>query len=182
MLPVTGRCQLTPPITLNIETTQGDIVVELDAEAAPLTVANFLAYVDGGFYDGGSFFRTVRMDNQPNSKIRIEVIQGGANPDREGEYFPPIALERTNSTGLRHLDGTVSMARGAPESATHSFFICIGDQPSLDFGGKRNPDGQGFAAFGKVVTGMDVVRKIQSGVTNGQRLVEPVVIERVRRR
>jgi len=127
------------------------------------------------------FFRTVRMDNQPNSDIRIEVIQGGASLERENEFFSPIALERTNLTDIRHLDGVISMARGAPDSATHSFFICVGDQPSLDFGGMRNLDGQGFGAFGKVVSGMEVVRKIQAGAADGQRLIEPVVIEGIKR-
>jgi len=154
-------------------------VVEVDSVSAPITTANFLSYVDGGFYEGGTFFRTVRLDNQPNSDIRIEVVQGGANLERENEFFAPIKLERTNSTGIRHLDGVISMARKGPDSATHSFFICIVDQPSLDFGGMRNPDGQGFGAFGKVVSGMDVVRQIQSGAADGQRLIEPVVIERI---
>ena len=179
-----GGCQLTPSspsVLVTIETTLGDIAVEVDPVAAPITVENFLSYVDGGFYEGGTFFRTVRMDNQPNSDIRIEVIQGGANLERENEFFSPIILERTNSTGKRHLDGVISMGRFDPDSATHSMFICIGDQPSLDFGGMRNPDGQGFAAFGKVVSGMDVVRQIQAGAANGQRLIEPVVIERILR-
>lgn len=156
-------------------------MVEVDPVAAPITVENFLRYVDGGFYEGGSFFRSVRMDNQPNSEILIEVIQGGANLEREDEFFSPIVLERTNVTGLRHLDGIISMARGDPDSATHSIFICIGDQPSLDFGGMRNPDGQGFAAFGKVISGMDVARQIQIEATDGQRLIKPVVIERISR-
>ena len=101
------------------------------------------------------------MDNQPESPVKIEVIQAGVNPDRAKDGFPPIALERTSVTGLLHKDGAVSMARGGADSATSGWFICINDQPSLDFGGKRNPDGQGFAAFGRVVSGMDVVRKIQ---------------------
>jgi len=177
-----GGCQISPysrSVPVTIETTLGNIEIEVDPVAAPITTKNFLRYVDGGFYEGGTFFRTVRMDNQPNSNIRIEVIQGGANLEREDEFFSPIILERTNLTGIRHLDGVISMARGAPDSATHSIFICIGDQPSLDFGGMRNPDGQGFGAFGKVVGGMDVVLQIQAGGADGQRLVEPVVIERI---
>ena len=179
-----GGWQHSPPpssVRVTIETTQGDIVIEVDPVAAPITVENFLRYVDGGVYEGGSFFRSVRMDNQPNSEILIEVIQGGADLEREGEFFAPIVLERTNVTGLLHLDGIISMARGNPDSATHSFFICIGDQPSLDFGGMRNSDGQGFAAFGKVISGMDVVRQIQIEATDGQRLIKPVVIERISR-
>jgi peptidyl-prolyl cis-trans isomerase A (cyclophilin A) len=142
-----------------IKTSLGEITVELYPESAPITVANFLKYVDARLYDSSSFFRSVRLNNQPNDSIKIEVIQGGRVDS--GKAFAPIPLETTRQTGLYHKDGTISMARGKPASATSSFFICIHDQPSLDFGGKRNPDGQGFAAFGKVVQGMDVVRKIQ---------------------
>jgi len=143
-----------------IKTSLGNITIELYPDKAPLTVANFLKYADAHLYDSSSFFRAVRMDNQPNNIVKIEVIQGG-NVDSL-KQFPPIAMETTEQSGLHHLDGTVSMARGAPNSATCSFFICINDQPSLDFDGKRNTDGQGFAAFGKVTSGMDVVRKIQN--------------------
>ena len=143
-----------------IKTSLGLITIELYPDKAPVTVANFLRYVDAHLYDSSSFFRAVRLDNQPNNLVKIEVIQGG-NVDSL-KQFPPIPMETTEQTGLHHLDGTVSMARGTPASATCSFFICINDQPSLDYGGKRNPDGQGFAAFGKVISGMDVVRKIQN--------------------
>lgn len=163
-----------------IETDHGSITAEIDTENAPGTTANFLRYVEGGFYDGGRFHRTVTPDNQPNDEIRIEVIQGGINPNREDERFGPIQLERTTVTGLRHLDGTISMARFTPDSAVSDFFICIGDQPSLDFGGMRNPDGQGFAAFGRVVSGMDVVRTIQHQPHEGQSLTPPVRINRIR--
>ena len=164
-----------------IRTDNGDIVVEVDAARAPVTAANFLRYVDGGFYDGGRFHRTVRLSNQPGQSVKIEVIQAGVRPSREGEGFTPIALERTSVTGLRHLDGTLSMARDGPDTATSDFFICIGEQPSLDQGGRRNPDGQGFAAFGRVVSGMDVVRKIQASPSDGQHLTPPVVIRSIRR-
>src|SRR6266568_8057799 len=139
-----------------VQTERGDIVLEIDATHAPNTAANFLRYVDAGHYDGGTFHRTVKMDNQPDSLVKIEVIQAGVNADRVKDGFPAIALERTSVTGLRHTDGAISMARGQPDSATSGWFICINDQPSLDFGGARNPDGQGFAAFGRVVQGMDV--------------------------
>lgn len=143
-----------------IRTSLGNITIELYPGKAPITVANFLKYVDAHLYDSSSFFRAVRLDNQPNNPVKIEVIQGG-NVDSLRQ-FPPIQMETTEKTGLHHLDGTVSMARSDPNSATCNFFICINDQPSLDFGGKRNPDGQGFAAFGKVIKGMDVVKKIQN--------------------
>ena len=161
---------------VQIRTDRGDIEVEVDTARAPATAANFLRYVDGGFYDGGRFHRTVRLSNQPGQAVKIEVIQAGANPSRERDGFPPIALERTGVTGLRHLDGVVSMARDGPDTATSDFFICIGDQPSLDQGGLRNPDGQGFGAFGRVVSGMDVVRAIQSSPADGQHLTPPIVI------
>ena len=164
-----------------IETDKGDIEVELDAAKAPNTVANFLKYVDGKFYDGGKFHRTVTPDNQPDNKVKIEVIQGGINPDKMKDEFKPIKIERTKDTGLKHKDGTISMARDDPDTATSDFFICIGDQPELDFGGKRNPDGQGFAAFGRVTKGMDVVKKIQASAAKGQTLEPAITIKKVAR-
>lgn len=165
-----------------IETEAGEIEVELDAARAPKTVANFLRYADAGHYTGGVFHRTVKLnpDNQPNNAVKIEVIQAGSNPERK-ELFPAIPLERTSKTGLRHVDGAISMARAEPDTAQGDFFLCIGDQPELDFGGKRNPDGQGFAAFGRVVRGMDVVRKIHQSPAEAQRLTPPVRILRIRR-
>jgi peptidyl-prolyl cis-trans isomerase A (cyclophilin A) len=170
-----------PPGRVLIRTERGDIEVELDAAHAPVTAANFLRYMDGGAYDGGRFHRTVTPDNQPDSPVKIEVIQGGVGPNPEKVDSPPIPLERTNQTGLRHLDGTISMARDGPDTATSDFFICVGDQPELDFGGRRNPDGQGFAAFGRVVRGMDVVRRIQASPAEGQTLTPPVAIRSIAR-
>jgi len=170
------------PARVLVQTERGDIVLEIDTAHAPMTAANFLKYVDAGNYNGGTFHRTVKMDNQPDSPVKIEVIQAGVNADRAKEGFAPIALERTSLTGLRHVDGAISMARGAPDSATSGWFICINDQPSLDFGGARNPDGQGFAAFGRVVQGMDVVRAIQRAPnTDAQRLTPPIKILSVAR-
>ncbi|MCW5970208.1 MAG: peptidylprolyl isomerase [Blastocatellales bacterium] len=161
-----------------VETASGDIEVELDAARAPATVANFLRYVEAGRYDGGRFHRTVKLDpdNQPQNTVKIQVIQAGINPDKSGAAWPPIALERTNTTGLKHVDGAISMARLGPDTATSDFFICIGDQPELDFGGRRNPDGQGFAAFGRVVRGMDVVRTIHRAPVEAQSLAPPITI------
>jgi peptidyl-prolyl cis-trans isomerase A (cyclophilin A) len=164
-----------------IETEAGEIEIEVDTVRAPATAAKFLKYVEAGFYDGGRFHRTVKPDNQPNNDVKIEVIQAGANAARVRELFPPIALERTSVTKLTHADGTVSMARSEPDSARDQFFICIGKQPELDFGGKRNPDGQGFAAFGRVVRGMDVVRRIQAAPAEAQTLRPPIRIVRARR-
>jgi peptidyl-prolyl cis-trans isomerase A (cyclophilin A) len=164
------------PVHVLLHTEFGDVELELDVAHAPQTTANFLRYVEGGFYNGGEFHRTVTMNNQPQNNVKIQVIQAGILTAREKDAFPPIPLERTSQTGLKHKDGTISMARSEPDSATSDFFICIGDQPELDFGGKRNPDGQGFAAFGHVVRGMDVVRKIQASSAEGQKLTPPIKI------
>jgi peptidyl-prolyl cis-trans isomerase A (cyclophilin A) len=168
-------------VRVRFETAMGAFEVELDTGRAPLTAANFLMYVDGGFYDGGRVHRSARLETQASRPVRIEVIQAGINPARERGGAPPIPLERTNVTGILHKDGVISMARSRPDTATSDFFICIGDQPSLDFGGARNPDGQGFAAFGRVVSGMDVVRAIHQAPAEGETLTPPVTITRARR-
>lgn len=165
-----------------IVTDVGEIEIEVDTARAPGTAANFLKYVEAGLYDGGRFHRTVRMDNQPASAVKIEVIQAAAAAARTREFLPAIPLERTSVTGLTHADGAVSMARGGADSARDEFFICIGNQPELDFGGKRNADGQGFAAFGRVVGGMDVVRKIHASPAREQRLTRPIAILRAMRK
>lgn len=146
-------------VTCLIKTELGNITIGLYPAKAPVTVANFLKYVDAHLYDSSSFFRAVTLNNQPKDSVKIEVIQGG-DVDSLKE-FAAIPLETTKQTGLHHKKGTISMARGKPATATSGFFICINDQPSLDYGGKRNRDGQGFAAFGKVIKGMDVVKKIR---------------------
>ena len=165
-----------------VETEMGSFELEVDVDRAPVTAANFLRYVDTGQYEGGSFYRTVHADNQPGDSIRIAVIQAGRNREAATPSFPPIELERTSETGITHRDGTISMARAGPNTATHSFFICIGDQPSLDHGGMRNADGEGFAAFGRVVAGMAVVRAIHEAPYDGQRLTPPVEIVRAYRK
>jgi peptidyl-prolyl cis-trans isomerase A (cyclophilin A) len=154
-----------PAISVRLETELGVIVIDLAARAAPITAANFLAYVDRGLWKGASFYRTVSPANDHNPAT-INVIQGGLNVDNGP--LPPIAHETTRATGLRHREGTISMARGEPGSAASEFFICLGDNPALDFGGARNPDGQGFAAFGQVSEGMDVVRRIHARPANAQ--------------
>jgi peptidyl-prolyl cis-trans isomerase A (cyclophilin A) len=171
---------MSETIYVTIETALGNITLAIDAVHAPITAANFLRYVDGGFYDGGRFHRTVTMDNQPDNLVKIEVIQAGINPDRDAEKFPPILMEHTSVTGLRHTDGAISMARREPDSAQSDFFICIGDQPELDFGGTRNPDGQGFAAFGQVTAGMDIAKRIQQSPCEAQRLTPPIRIRNIR--
>ncbi len=172
--------QTPAAIRVTITTELGVIVAQLYPDRAPETVANFLRYVDTLAYDGGSFFRTVRPDNQPDDLVRIAVVQAAADSGRNSDY-PPIDIETTELTGLRHLDGTLSMARNDPHSARASFFICLGDQPELDFGGRRNPDGQGFAAFGRVVEGMEVLRRIHASPAQDQGLTPPIAILRIER-
>jgi peptidyl-prolyl cis-trans isomerase A (cyclophilin A) len=179
VLATAAPAQSLPRVLLR--TSAGDITLEIDSVHAPATSANFLHYVDAGLYRSGLFHRTVTPDNQPNNTVKIEVIQAGMDSTRRPEALAAIPLERTSVTRLAHKDGVVSMARGGPDTATDGFFICIGDQPELDFGGKRNADGQGFAAFGRVRAGMDVVRKIQHSPAQGQRLTPPIVIVEARR-
>jgi cyclophilin family peptidyl-prolyl cis-trans isomerase len=161
-----------------IQTTEGDIELEIDAKKAPLTARNFLHYVHVGLYSDGNFHRSVTPTNQENSKVKIQVIQGGANTLKRKQFLPAIVLETTEHTGLKHLNGVISMARTKTNSATDQFFICIEDQPELDFGGRRNPDGQGFAAFGRVTKGMEVVKQIQNAPSDKQSLDPKIMIQR----
>ena len=177
-----GAQQSAKPIAIRIETQLGNIDAELDSAHAPITVTNFLRYVDAHLFDNGSFFRVVTMENQPTDSVKIQVIQGGIAREQRAKGFPPIPLERTSVTGLRHREGTLSIARGGPDTGTDQFFVVIGEQPELDFAGKRNKDGQGFAAFGHVTSGLEVVKKIQSQPATGQTLTAPVTILRVVRR
>jgi peptidyl-prolyl cis-trans isomerase A (cyclophilin A) len=165
-----------------METSLGRVDIAVDTAHAPSTAANFLRYVDGGLYDGGRFHRTVRPGTETNTAVPIQIIQASRAP--QAHDFPPIPLERTSTTGLKHVDGAVSMARSGPDTATSDFFICIGDQPALDDGGARNKDGEGFAVFGRVVAGMEVVRRIQGAPVfpGSQTLQPPVPILTVRRR
>ena len=174
-------------VRVTVSTSQGDIGIDLYLDRAPITAGNFLQLVDNGDLDGGSFYRVVSYEND-NGNPKIEVIQGGLGDASDG--FETIDHETTEQTGILHTDGVISMARGAVGTASTEFFICIGDQPGLDYGQPRNADEQGFAAFGKVVTGMDVVRKINSlpsdapsysEYTKGQILAEPVAITHARR-
>ena len=172
-------------VPVSIETSLGVIVIAVDVARAPITASNFLRYVDAGLYDGGRFHRATRPDNYtpaPPNRPAMEIVQGGTNPERTKNGFDPIPLERTSETGLVHIAGTVSMARGTePDTARSDFFILLDDQPSLDAGGKRFDDGQGAAAFGRVVSGLDVARKIQQQPVTGQNLTPPVPILKVGR-
>ena len=169
--------------TVTLSTELGDITIEVYTERAPHSAKSFLDFVDAGLYEGATFYRTVMPENDKGAPP-ISVIQGGL--DDESNTMPPVPHETTKDTGILHTDGVISLARAEPgEANAAAFFICIGDQPGLDFGGKRNPDGLGFAAFGKVIGGMDVVHAIHrreamgssdSDYTKGQMITEPVVI------
>lgn len=174
-----------PTVLVRIETPLGNIDLAIDTKRAPVTSANFLKYVDAGLYNGGRFHRATRPDNYtptPPNRPAMELIQGGINPDQRNDGFPAIPLERTSVTGIKHVAGVVSMARGnAADTATSDFFILLDDQPSLDHGGMRFDDGQGAAAFGRVVAGLDVVRKIQQQPVEKQALTPPVTILKIAR-
>ena len=174
-------------VRVTMATSLGKIELELYPDKAPITVENFIRLVDGGHLDGGTFYRVVSPENDNGSPV-ISVIQGGIG-DAESP-FPPIAHETTAVTGMPHLDGSISMARTGVGTATTEIFICIGDQPALDFGGTRNADGQGFAVFGRVIKGMDVVRAIHNSPADaptddeyvkGQSLEDSVIISEIRR-
>lgn len=171
------------PVRTRVETALGAFVIEVDPARAPRTVANYLAYVDQGWLDGGKVYRIVTPANQPaDTPHKIEVVQWGMDlPDGKAPPLPPIEHETTQQSGLPHRNGTVSMARSTPGTAASEYFICIGDQPELDFGGRRNPDGQGFAAFGQVVEGMAVVQAIYAKAQAEQYLKTPIGVRRVRR-
>ena len=166
------------PLVL-IKTEMGNIEVEIFQNKAPVSAGNFLKYVDDGVYKDSYFYRTVTPDNQPHNDIKIEVIQGGLM-DKADDY-PPIKHETTKETGILHIDGTISYARNEPGTATTEFFICIGNQPELDYGGRRNPDRQGFAAFGRVVKGMNIVHEIHKQPAEKQMLKPKIKIFNIER-
>lgn len=154
-------------VRVRVETALGDIDMALDAEHAPISTANFLKYVDGGFYEGGRFHRATRPETYnpvlPN-RPPMRVIQAGIKPGAQ-PGIAPIPLERSSATGIRHTKGAVSMARGGPDTATSDFFIVLEDDPTLDFGWKRFDDGQGAAAFGHVTRGFEIAQKINAQPT-----------------
>ena len=166
---------------VQLRTDAGDIVIEVDTLRAGVSARNFLRYVDGGFYSGGQFQRRVAQSNEPNVTVPIEIIQASIDSSRMSQGFGTIPLETTNQTGIHHGAGCVSFAREASSAATSDFFICVSDQPELDYGGKGNADGQGYAAFGRVVQGMEVVRKIHRSPTQGQRLTPTIRIVEAKR-
>lgn len=187
-MPATAPAAPAPkPATVfvRIATGEGAILLELEKDKAPITVANFLKYVDLKRYDGISFYRAVAVPNEPSQGF----IQGGIREDAR-KILPPIAHESTTKTGLHHTDGAISMARNAPGTATCDFFIIVGDMTYMDANPANAGDNQGYAVFGHVVEGMDVVKKILAaprsptagvGVMKGQMLAAPVKILTARR-
>jgi peptidyl-prolyl cis-trans isomerase A (cyclophilin A) len=175
-VPAARAMPLPHPVNVAIRTTDGTIVVRLDVARAPITVANFLHYVDAHAFDhDASFYRTVAKANEP--QVPFEVIQGGF------KNVPPdakrIVLEPTSKTGLHNDDGEIAMARTSePDSAATEFFICIGNGRYLDAGG---PLGVGYAAFGKVVRGMDIVHRIHHASAQGEALTPPIAILSIKR-
>jgi peptidyl-prolyl cis-trans isomerase A (cyclophilin A) len=160
---------------VRIHTDLGDVTVEVLADKAPVTAANFLRYVDEGRYAGAAFYR-IRKDPAVPFQGTTGIVQGGQWYGDSTRLLPPIPLESTRKTGLKHVDGAVSMARfGPPNSARSEFFVVLGDQPYLDWR-DETPDGQGYAVFGRVEDGMDVVRRIQGLPAEGERLRTPVRI------
>ena len=166
-----------------IRTAAGDIEVELYPVRAPKTVKAVLSYIDSGFYSNGSFYRVLNDENQASNASKSELIQGGIwrTNHTKASALPGIPHESTRQTHLLHKDGVISLARTNPGSATTEFFICVGDQPGFDFGGDNNPDGQGYAAFGKVVKGLDIVRNIYSRPENNQSFDPPIAIYSISR-
>ena len=166
-----------------INTSLGSITLELFADKAPITTANFLKYVDRKLYDGATFYRASKPPGQASNDYGS--IQGGLQNDPK-KVLPPIAHESTTKTGLKHTDGTISMGRHAPGSAQADWFICIGEMPYLDATAKD----PGFAAFGRVVDGMPVAKQILGlptdpkagiGAMKGEMIARPLKITSIRR-
>ncbi len=176
---------LAAPVRVKLETADGPIILELYPDKAPITAGNFLRYVDGKRFDGTTFYRASKVPNAPE----FGLIQGGVQND-PARVLKPIAHEPTTKTGLSHTDGAISMGRTAPGTATSDFFIVLGDMTYMDADPKQPDDNLGFAAFGKVVEGMDTARKILAeptsqtagvGVMKGEMLAKPVKIISARR-
>ena len=170
-------CESEKNPTIIMETSLGTITLQLFPKKAPNTVKNFLSYIEQNRYNECHFYRVVHSNNQPENKILIEVIQGGLGIDKHPLELKAITHENTDQTNILHKNGTISMARLEPGTASSEFFICINDQPELDYGGKRNPDGQGFAAFGQVLRGMEIVKKIQMMDSKDQILMVSIPVK-----
>lgn len=167
-----------------IETGYGDIEIELYTNRAPLTANAFLNYIDSGYYNRCNFYRVLNMYNQPSIAPKAFLIQGGIwkSNNALAQSLPGIPHESTKQTGILHKEGTISMARNEPGSAGPEFFIMVEDETGFDYGGENMADGLGFAAFGAVVKGMSIVRKIQNQKEVNQYLQPPIFINKIRRK
>ena len=183
LLTACSSTALTPNPKVVIATPLGDITAEIFQRQEPVSASAFLRNVDAGVYnaDRATFYRVVHPKNQPVNPVKIEVVQAGIDRETGDLSTPFIPHETTAQTGLTHLDGSLSIARDAPGTGNTEFAICIGPQPELDFGGNRNPDGQGFAVFGRVTAGMHLIRAIQTRPETGQYLDRPLTIHRITR-
>jgi peptidyl-prolyl cis-trans isomerase A (cyclophilin A) len=163
---------------VEIKTRFGDIELELYAKQAPQTVTAFISYIDSGFYKRSSFYRVMNQDNQVIDSWKAELVQGGLwrTDYKRATTLKGVAHETTAQTNIKHTNGVISLARMEPGTATTEFFICVGDQPGFDFGGANNPDGQGYAAFGKVVKGANVLKRIYNQPERNQAFDPPVHI------
>ncbi len=167
---------------IEIQTSVGDILVELYPDKAPKTCAAFLSYVDDKLYDNASFYRVLNRENQSSDAFKSELIQGGIwekNSDKAQTL--QIQHESTNLTNILHERGTISLARQDTGTAGSEFFILLKDDATYDYGGEANPDKQGYAAFGKVIEGMDIVYKIYDRPVSGQRFQRSVPIYKIKR-
>jgi peptidyl-prolyl cis-trans isomerase A (cyclophilin A) len=176
-------CKGDSPDHIIIKTSAGDMEVLLFPEKAPKTVSAFLSYVDSGFYKNSSFYRVLSRDNQPTGANAAELIQGGiykTNINRD--YLPGIPHEPTSQTGILHEHGTISLARLEPGTAGTEFFICIGENPSFNAGGISRGDTLGYAAFGKVIKGLDVLMSIYNRHEVDQEFTPPVGIANIKRK
>ncbi len=184
MILLTACTQSTPerPV-VEVETRFGNFKIELYAKEAPHTVQRFLEFVERGYYKRASFYRILNEENQPSNTLKAYVIQGGiweSNPLVK-DTLTGIPHESTASSGILHTTGTISMARLEPGTATTEFFICLQDQPGYDFGGANNEDGEGYAAFGKIIEGFDVVRKIYKQPEHNQSFTPSIMIFNIRK-
>jgi peptidyl-prolyl cis-trans isomerase A (cyclophilin A) len=163
---------------IEIQTRLGDIEIELFPDKAPKTVHAFLSYVDSGFYKNTTFYRVLNTENQPSDSYKAELIQGGLwkTQYKRSANLKGIPHETTKQTGILHADGVISLARQEPGTGTTEFFICIGDQPGFNYEGNNNPDKQGYAAFGKVVKGMEIIRRIYRQPEDEQSFDPPIDI------
>ncbi len=169
---------------VEIQTQFGKIQVEVYPDKAPESTAAFLSYVDAGLYKNSSFYRVLKEENQPSSSFKSKLIQGGIwqSNNKKAITLKGIPHEITQQSGILHTNGTISLARTNPGTATSEFFICVGDQPAYDYGNNANPDKLGYAAFGKVVNGMDVVNRIHQQPENGEAFSPFIIIKNIVRK